>query len=194
LSNTTRATLRQLARARRRSLSETDRELATARVVERILALPAQRAARNLGAYCAVASELDLALVIEATLFRRARLYLPKVAGRDLVFARWRGDPRLLKPNAFGIAEPIAGASELCSAAELDVLLVPLVAFDERCHRLGSGAGFYDRSLAHRLGTSGKPLLIGCAFECQRVEAIPAAEWDVPLDIVITESNVYERE
>jgi 5-formyltetrahydrofolate cyclo-ligase len=70
-----------------------------------------------------------------------------------------------------------------------------LVGFDRACHRLGMGAGFYDRSLAflQQRRHWRRPRLIGLAHECQRVEALAPKPWDIPLDAVITEAAIYRR-
>ena len=71
------------------------------------------------------------------------------------------------------------------------VVLVPLVAFDGRGHRLGYGAGFYDRTLAALRADGGPPVLaVGLAFAAQRVGAVPVEPFDVPLDLVVTEQGV----
>ena len=70
-----------------------------------------------------------------------------------------------------------------------------LVGFDARCNRLGMGGGYYDRTLAylrHRVHWR-RPLLVGVAHECQRVERLEANPWDVPLDLVVTERRIYAR-
>jgi 5-formyltetrahydrofolate cyclo-ligase len=76
----------------------------------------------------------------------------------------------------------------------LDVILMPLVAFDGQGNRLGMGAGYYDRTLAflrHRRHWR-KPRIIGLAYEFQRMPALPAEPWDVPLDGIITEAGFYK--
>ena len=79
----------------------------------------------------------------------------------------------------------------------MDLLLMPLLGFDAAGNRLGNGAGYYDRLLGARLGTARRtasqwrrPLLVGLAFECQRLEHIEAAPHDVPLDAVISEEGL----
>ncbi|HEX4862192.1 MAG TPA: 5-formyltetrahydrofolate cyclo-ligase [Rhizomicrobium sp.] len=103
--------------------------------------------------------------------------------GAPLVFRAWReGDA--LTVHAFGMHEPAATAPEV----RPDVLLVPLLAFDARGHRLGYGGGFYDRTLA-ALDTK---LAIGVAYAGQEVETLPIHERDHPLDMVVTESGVRD--
>lgn len=188
-----RVLMRQQARQQRRALLARERDHATAAINSRALALFGASAQR-IAAYMAVASELSVAPLIDALLADRRQLYLPKIAAdRSLVFARWRGDSRHLQTNAFGILEPTSAASECVHASALDAIVVPLVAFDSQCQRLGSGAGFYDRALHHRLHSQGAPMLIGCAFDCQQVDVIPSAPWDVALDFVVTETQIVRR-
>jgi 5-formyltetrahydrofolate cyclo-ligase len=100
------------------------------------------------------------------------------------------GPPRV---NAFGIDEPRAPASRRQPLLQLETVLVPLVGFDQAGHRLGMGAGFYDRALARRRdGTRAwrRPRLVGVAFACQEVPAIEPSPWDVALDVVVTERGV----
>ncbi len=92
-----------------------------------------------------------------------------------------------LTRNRFGIEEPPLSAPWINTRA-LDLVLAPLVAFDDQGNRLGMGGGFYDQhfgALPKRL----HPLLVGVAHELQRAEALPAAPWDVPLDGILTESG-----
>jgi len=100
-----------------------------------------------------------------------------------------------LLPNRFGIPEPPLKHRHIRMPWGLELILLPLVAFDSDCNRLGMGGGFYDRTLAylrHRCCWR-RPRLIGVAHECQRVEGLPVNEWDVALDAVITERRVYRR-
>ena len=119
--------------------------------------------------------------------------YLPVITpGKSLWFAPYEdGDP--LAPNRFGIPEPARAGIKLVSARVLDLILTPLVAFDDQGHRLGMGSGFYDRTLSflrHRRVWR-KPRLLGVAHELQHLSALQAAPWDVPLDGVATDESLY---
>ncbi len=92
-----------------------------------------------------------------------------------------------LARNRFGIEEPLPGTPWINTRA-LDLVLAPLVAFDDHGHRLGMGGGFYDRHFGG-LSDGLRPLLIGIAHEVQRADALPAAPWDVPLDGILTEAG-----
>jgi 5-formyltetrahydrofolate cyclo-ligase len=75
---------------------------------------------------------------------------------------------------------------------ELDVVLAPLVVFDENRNRIGMGGGFYDRSFAMRKDAAiSLPVLIGVAHELQKVEQIIPEDWDVRLDMVVTDQAIY---
>ena len=78
------------------------------------------------------------------------------------------------------------------------MIFLPVVAFDINGNRLGRGAGYYDRTLAFvneqiEQGTHIKPCLIGLAYEFQKIEQIITDKWDVALDIIVTENNIYYR-
>ena len=98
-----------------------------------------------------------------------------------------------LRGNVFGIAEPAHGSRGRIALRRLDTVLVPLVGFDAHGHRLGMGAGFYDRALRSRLDRSQpfrRPRLIGIAYAIQQVDRLEPARWDVALDLVVTERGV----
>ena len=93
-----------------------------------------------------------------------------------------------LNRSSYGLYEPVTG--ELSSVQDLDIVITPLVAFDENMNRVGMGGGCFDRTfslLKHRRAYC-HPKLIGVAYACQKVEEITANPWDIPLFQVITES------
>lgn len=184
--------LRRQARAARRELSESERIAATEALCTRLDALPLFAAARHIGCYAAVASELSLQAAIDQALARGQQVYLPHVehTAPDMRFARWTGQNKRLLTNRFGIPEPLVDVAELVAPQTLDLILLPLLAFDRSGGRLGSGAGYYDRALAFRLTQPAPPLLVGVGFACQEVSGIPTADWDVPLDLVVTEREL----
>ncbi len=97
-----------------------------------------------------------------------------------------------MKANRYGIFEPELNCSHICPVAELDFILTPLVAFDSQGNRLGMGGGYYDRTLAQIPDNAvKKPVLIGIAHQCQEVDALPIASWDVPLDYIVTPERIY---
>src|SRR5690606_22657406 len=136
---------------------------------------------------------------------RGKQCYLP-VMRRDgplrLLWRRHRPGMRLRR-GRYGILEPRLRAAA-APARALDLVLLPLVGFDARGNRMGMGKGFYDRTFAFRRRPEsvagaegaargrGRPRLLGLAHDCQRVDALPAAPWDVPLDAVATPRGLQE--
>src|SRR5690606_17806228 len=97
-------------------------------------------------------------------------------------------------PNRFGIPEPVIDGGALLEPAALDLVVVPLVGFDARCHRLGMGGGWYDRSFAFRHARPAPPLLAGAGFAFQQVDGeLPREAWDVQLDAVCTDHSTLFR-
>jgi 5-formyltetrahydrofolate cyclo-ligase len=148
--------------------------------------LPAFRRARDIALYVSNDGEIDVAPLAAIALARRKRVWLPVVRpGGRMEFARSRpGGP--MRRNVFGIAEPASLRRERRGAARLDLLVVPLVAFDHAGRRLGMGGGFYDRALA---GTR-RPYLAGVAFALQEVTRLPARAWDIPMHMIVTERGI----
>ncbi len=186
-----RARLRRDMRAQRQALSPQQR-MAAAQGLRHVLdTSDAFCRARNIGGYWACAGELPLNLALASVQQRQQDYWLPRVQpGRVLDFARWRSGDAVLA-NRFGIPEPGADAAGL-AAADMDVLLLPLLAFDATGNRLGTGGGFYDRTLAFLKSSPrpAKPLLIGIGYQFQQVEQLAAEDWDIPLDAVATDTQL----
>src|SRR5690606_39362806 len=149
---------------------------------------------RRVAVYFAYGHEADLRHVIDVARRRGCLLYLPVITSfrhSRMRFVRYRADS-VMRVNRYGIAEPDRRHADVAAVRRLDLVLLPLVAFDEHGWRLGSGAGFYDRSLQHlREGRRWRrPKLIGIAYECQRVARLRPDRWDVPLDGVVTERGL----
>jgi 5-formyltetrahydrofolate cyclo-ligase len=133
--------------------------------------------------------EPSLAELIEAATLRGKRLYAPVLKGMSMTFRELKVRGRLVA-NFFGILEPELGAR--IDARALDLVLTPLVAFDDRGIRIGVGRGYYDRCfrfLRHRTRWQ-RPKLLGVAYELQRVPPLTAYPWDIPLWGVVTEAGV----
>lgn len=148
---------------------------------------------RRIGCYIPAKDELDTAPLRAQALRMGVHLYLPIVPParqRRLGFVREHGTVGW-NDNRYGIAEPDSRHRPLRAWA-LDILFVPLLGFDAQGNRIGMGGGYYDASLAFRhLRRHWRgPLLIGLAFEAQRLERIPADPWDVPLDAILTERGL----
>jgi 5-formyltetrahydrofolate cyclo-ligase len=117
-----------------------------------------------------------------------AHLALPVVAGRGapLIMRAW-GFGEALGSGVLGIREPKPESPEVLP----DVVVVPLLAFDRRGHRIGYGAGYYDMTIA-RLRSLKTIIAVGVAFAAQEIEEVPATSRDAPLDLVLTEREVID--
>lgn len=179
--------LRRLVRALRKNLSPIERQRAAEHAARQALKLPALRRARDVAVYLASGSELPTAPLIAALQALGKRLYVPRI-GRDsrMRFVRLHAG-QALRRNRHGIAEPIGRAPQR-GTRRLDLILLPLLAFDARGYRLGSGGGYYDRALAQERA-HGRPRRVGYAYALQQIDAVPAEAWDVRLDAVVTESG-----
>ena len=179
--------LRAAALARRDALSGTQR-MAAAQVIA-LRGLPIEiMPGMVVAGYSPIRSEIDPAPLMQELAARGMRLALPVIAARDapLGFRRWTANDKLLR-GPLGILEPSPDAAEIVP----DIVLVPLAAFDRLGHRIGYGAGHYDRTLA-RLRDSKKIIAIGLAFAVQEIETIPALPHDVALDYVLTETLLLD--
>ena len=183
------AALRKLMRARRAAIPPETRAAASLAVRDRLLAwLPAARLARGavIAGYWPIRDELDPRPLVQALAERGHGLALPVSVARGtaLAFRTWKlGDP--LVADVMRIEAPISSAPEVVPS----LVLVPMLAFDRGCRRLGYGAGFYDRTLA-TLRAGGTVIAVGLAFSAQEVERVPVAEDDAPLDAVVTEDGL----
>lgn len=132
-----------------------------------------------------IRSEVDIRPLMARLKSRGARLCLPAIVDKQTIVFRELLDGIDVIATGFGTTGPGPEAPEL----DPDIMLVPLSAFDATGHRIGYGAGFYDRAIDRLRNKGHLPKLIGIAFDCQEVETVPAEPHDVALDAVLTESG-----
>jgi 5-formyltetrahydrofolate cyclo-ligase len=181
------ANLRAAALAARDALSDEHRAAAARAIASRGLPVELMHGTIVAG-YSPIRSEIDPTPLMGKLAVRGMQLALPVIAARDapLTFRAWSpGDE--LRRGPLGIPEPPSAATEIIP----DVVLVPLAAFDRSGHRIGYGAGHYDRTLA-QLRKSRAIIAIGLAFAAQEVEAVPALQHDVTLDYVLSDTQVFD--
>lgn len=187
-----RTTIRRLMREQRREVPPAARIGAADRLAVELLTQPLAPGARVAGYW---AADGEIALHAWQLRLPRDVVYCLPVLHDDgrLRFAPWRaGDA--VEANRFGIPEPVVASNALLEPDALDLVVVPLVGFDVRCHRLGMGGGWYDRSFAFRHRLPAPPRLVGAAFAFQRVaDELPSEDWDVQLDAVCTDQSTLTR-
>jgi 5-formyltetrahydrofolate cyclo-ligase len=184
---TQKATLRAAALAARDGLSSEHRAAAAQAIAARGLPIETMRDTVVAG-YSPIRSEIDPTPLMRNLAAQGVRLALPVIAarGQPLGFHAWSPDDRLLR-GPLGILEPSPDSAKIVP----DILLVPLAAFDRAGHRIGYGAGHYDRSLEH-LRKLKAITAIGVAFAAQEIEAVPAQPHDLALDYVLTETQAFD--
>lgn len=160
-------------------------------MTEHVIHHPIFLQSHSIAAFCAHNGEMDPVLILQKALKLAKLCYLPILDDQlknKLIFAKIDHNSRYTK-NKYGILEPNPEPKILIPAWELDLVLVPLVGVDTLGHRLGMGAGFYDRTFEFKKRST-KPYLIGLAYAFQCIENIPYDTHDIPLDGLVTENEL----
>lgn len=179
-----RKTIRQLRNSLSPQQQQSAAHLAATKLVSYLQTLNIQRVAL----YLANDGELDPLPAIKQLITLGIDVYIPRLhpfCAGYLQFYRY--NPSQLVFNKYGIAEPKLNVSELCPIEQLDVIITPLVAFNQQGYRLGMGGGYYDRTLA----TVSPPLTIGYGHDIQLHPKLVIEPWDQPLKHVITPTTHY---
>lgn len=190
--------LRKSLREKRASLTHIQQQQKSQKIVNYILDSAVFKDAKKIGYYHAVRGEADPAKL--SSMHKQKHFYLPIVISASknkqagLVFAP-ASPTSQYQANLFNIPEPICKHSERINANELDLLIMPLLAFDRSGNRLGMGGGFYDRTLSYKQQhPKTKPVLMGFAYDFQEVELLQAEHWDIGLDWIAMESELIKCE
>ncbi len=189
--------LRREVRAKRRSLSYTYRMHHQANIVDSIVAYA--KLYQHIALYYPHDGEVDLRDSTSGLWAQHKQLYLPCCSQEAayLRFAPFTADTLLL-PDQFDIPIPQINEQDYCLPSDMQLVFMPLVAVDLQGHRLGMGKGFYDRSFAfckqdlpEQEFEKSPPHLVGVAWQCQVLPSLNSANWDVPLDALITENGIH---
>lgn len=142
-------------------------------------------------AYIDFKNEVETMPIIEHCLSEKKRIVVPVSIPktRQLLLSELRDPKRELRPGTYGVPEPAPEHIRPFPAEDLDLILVPAVAFDTQGFRIGYGAGYYDRFFA---ALTRRVPSIGLAFESQLVDRVPAEPTDWPVDYIITEEEFID--
>ncbi len=188
---TNKSDLRDELRARRRQLDESDRLSLDASINHFLAKYIAEHRPATIAAFWPFDGEPNLLPTLAATDQLETQIALPVIrqsqSGPSLVFAQWTS-ATVMEKNLYGIPEP-CGSPEIL-LFNIDLLLLPLVGWDESGSRLGMGAGFYDRALAP-LSQCEVPVRTGVAYQLQRVSKIPDEPWDIRLHMLLSETGWF---
>ncbi|MBT3045219.1 MAG: 5-formyltetrahydrofolate cyclo-ligase [Candidatus Thiodiazotropha sp. (ex Codakia orbicularis)] len=188
--------IRRQIKAHRQQLSLQTLKLHSRKVLRLATNYKPFRHSRRIAFYIAVRGEMDPSPLLQLAFDTGKSTFLPVLRerpSRGLWFAPFTSRSSFTT-NRFGIPEPNHNHSKLVMPWTLDLVFVPLIAFDREGNRLGMGGGYYDRTFAfqrkrnHLKG----PTLVGLAHEFQQQSQLPVKSWDIPLDAVITEAAIYK--
>ena len=185
-----RRALRQSLRANRNALSASQQSEAARLLSEQIQSIMTQPNSTVAG-YLANDGEIDLTPTIK-TCQQNGVVTLPVLhpfTGKHLLFQTFTEQTEMTL-NRFGISEPALNSTAIRLLSQHQLLLMPLVGFDDQGNRLGMGGGFYDRTLANINALDSRPTLVGVAHDCQQVDELPVEPWDVPLDLIVTPTQI----
>ena len=186
--------MRRRLRDLRAQLPARERASAAAALVRSLEQLPEFLVDNHLAGYWAVRGEMPLHAVYASLRSRGQGYFLPVLGNeRTLRFAQWQAGAAL-RNNRYGIPEPDVPGTEQVQPDTLDLVLLPLLGFDRRGARLGSGGGWYDRSFTFLRGAKRptRPLLVGIGYHFQEIAEFAPEPWDVRLDFVATDHELID--
>lgn len=170
-------------------LTQKEKALASKKVNTKVLNYLPIKISENIALFFSVKHELNTKILILNLWKNKKKVFLPKITSyknKELHFVQYE-KKSTLKLNKFNIPEP--KSTFLFPIKDLDIILVPIIAFDLKGNRLGMGGGFYDNTLKHT--DKYKFLSIGLAYDCQRVKKVFTETWDIPISCVITPSKIW---
>lgn len=188
--------LRQIARRRRSQISSDYRKLASLKLLDNLVISKLLLKYKRFGFYFPSKNEINILPCLNEALLRGKKCYLPQISAiktvKKLAFAELNQHSKWYL-NQYNIPEIYS--TRYLKATQLDVLFLPLLGFDLNGFRLGMGGGYYDATLSYLKHKKiyKKPLRIGIAFDIQKFEEhLNFDDWDIPVDWVITESQIYK--
>ncbi len=187
MNNNTRNAIRQRIQQQRKNLSKTQQHLASQSVLQQIKQCPEIHIAKNIAIYLSHNGEIDTYPIIQWLWQQEKNVFLPVIhpfSKGHLLFQTYTAKHPLI-PNQYKILEPKLNVSEIQPLHQLDLILTPLVAFDDNGHRLGMGGGYYDRVFSQTQARR-----VGIAHDCQYQPNLPTADWDKSLHTIITPTKM----
>ena len=194
----TRDVLRQEIRYQRSLLNADQQAEQSLLLSKRLIKEQVVKGVKHIAIYLANDGELNTQPFIDWCWQNNITVYLPVIhpfSKNNLLFLKY-AETSILVKNKYGILEPKLNVQDIITVAQLDIIFTPLVAFDRYGNRLGMGGGFYDRTLSawhiqYQQNKHAKPLPVGLAHDCQKVNTIPFESWDIPLPKIITPTTSY---
>nr|VFK30612.1 MAG: 5-formyltetrahydrofolate cyclo-ligase [Candidatus Kentron sp. MB]VFK75321.1 MAG: 5-formyltetrahydrofolate cyclo-ligase [Candidatus Kentron sp. MB] len=182
--------IRSQIRAKRQGLSRASRIRCAKRLTANLVTSPLFQRSQRIACFFPRDGEIDLSLLFPRLFSLGKRAYLPVLHGKKLWFLPFDGKTPLVC-NKYGIPEPGASPHLRCAPWALDLVLTPLVAFDDMGNRLGMGGGYYDRTFAYlpQRRVFIRPKLVGVAYAFQQMTLPAQNHWDIPMDAIVTDEG-----
>ncbi len=187
---------RQTIRQLRKQLAADAQANAAQRLLTQCQTLPELATSQHIALYLSNDGEIDSQPLIHWLWQQGKQVYLPVLhpfSDGHLLFLHYDANTPMVV-NKYRIAEPKLDQTKIKPVHQLDLVFTPLVGFDADGHRLGMGGGYYDRTLAPWFAHGTGPTPIGLAHDCQYVDKLPTADWDVPLPKIVTPSRIWQWE
>jgi 5-formyltetrahydrofolate cyclo-ligase len=187
--------IRKTLREQRKSLPLISQQRASAIIAAKIINSKIFQASKTIGLYLPSEGEVITNAIMQAAWNNKKTCYLPYLISTSTKVFAFVAHQELepLFHNKYGILEPAYNANKVINAQKLDLVIVPLVAFNEKCFRLGRGGGFYDKAFAYKIKCPQcKPFLLGVAYGFQQAN-FESQEWDIPMQLIVTEKQSFTR-
>lgn len=183
--------LRKQLRAARAYASKQNTRSIHSSLLKQLNKLNIYRTAQKIGLYMSFAHEVPTQILFKENTRRNKLSFVPLITSFQKNTMCFISSNKKVRKNRFGINEPLK--QKKINTQSLDIIFMPLLGFDKTGARIGMGGGYYDRHLAFKKiqRKRKKPYLIGLAYEAQHLNSIQNEPWDIDLDGIITEENVY---
>lgn len=174
--------LRKHLKQQRSKLTSEQVDLFSKQAAEALFSSQLYDRCEHIACYHAVNNEMSCEKIIHRLFADKKHCYLPAIQDDKMAFFEYKQKDNLTK-NQYGILQPVFDSDKIIDIDSLDLILLPLLGFDQGGIRLGMGAGFYDRTLTHHH----QSILCGMGYAFQEIEKVPFDDWDVWLDASLTE-------
>ena len=175
--------LRTLKKGELAGMSESERVEKSQIIATRIYDFVLENGFKTVCVYNSFSTEVKTQNLIRDLRASGVTVCVPRINGGDMVTVRL-DDSTEFVPNEYGIAEPVGDECD----CRLDMIVIPLIAFDENFGRLGRGKGYYDKYLKTHSG-----LRVAAAFDRQKADCVPVDDMDVKMDVIVTECDLLKR-
>ncbi len=196
--------IRKIYLQKRKALSHNDMIKSSKDICNAVINLEHYKKAQTISLYMPIKNEVDTNIIWQDAINKNKNCYFPKVTDKNSMIFLPADKLEHFAKNKWGILEPTTKIIKSLPVNKLDIMIVPIVAFDSAGNRIGMGKGFFDKALEvhsrismqssnkeHLKNFNTTPILIGVAYEFQKIPLIKSETWDIKLDIIVTEKTVY---